>query len=409
MLRIHLGDDAFFKSLELYLKENAHRAVEMHDFRLACEKVSGQDLNWFFNQWFYASGHPDLQISHENLPEQKEYHVTIAQNQNLETTPLYKLPITVDLYLPTGVKRKIVWLDSTEQTFVFKVNHEPLFVNVDAEKALLCEKTEELSEDQRIYQLKNAPLLMDKLDALNALASSSDSLAQAAIFDQLNHEYWKVRIRSLTALKKAYPLRNSSVVVSKVHDMMLTDKKSSVRAAAISFLQKVDSEAITSDNLEALLKDRSYKVSAKALELLGEQDSVTALTIAKSLENEAVGNQLLGIATLYSKYGTKENADFMQGALTRVGGFNDKYVMVQLFGKYLLIQDAETQSGSLETLKTLAVDHSAWYIRVSAIQVLAEMLFVHRENAELSSKLDELMQEVKAKETDPKVRGMLGD
>ncbi|MFT4681502.1 MAG: aminopeptidase N, partial [Flavobacteriales bacterium] len=41
MLRIHLGDDAFFKSLELYLKENAHRAVEMHDFRLACEKVSG--------------------------------------------------------------------------------------------------------------------------------------------------------------------------------------------------------------------------------------------------------------------------------------------------------------------------------------------------------------------------------
>lgn len=409
MLRIHLGDDAFFKALEIYLKENAHRAVEMHEFRLACEKVSGQDLNWFFNQWFYASGHPKLDIRHDNFPDQKEYHVTVSQNQNLETTPLYKLPITVDLYLPTGVKRKIVWLDSVQQTFVFKVNHEPMLVNVDAEKALLCEKTEELSDRERMHQLKNAPLLMDKLEALKALSGSSDSLTQAAIFAQLDHEYWKVKTRSLTALKKAYPVRNREVVISKVHEMMMNDEKSAVRAAAIAFLQKVDPESISAKDLETMLKDRSYKVSAKALEILGEQNSVKALEIAKSLEDEAEGSQLIGIATLYSKYGTNENAEFMKSALSRVGGFNDKYVMVQLFGKYLLRQNAETQSSNLETLRSLAIDHSAWYIRVSAIQVLAEMIFVHRENTGLSSKLDEIMREVKAKETDPQVRGMLGE
>jgi aminopeptidase N len=408
MLRIHLGDDAFFKALEVYLKENAHRAVEMHEFRLACEKVSGQDLNWFFNQWFYSSGHPNLEISQKNLPEQKEYHLTITQNQNLETTPVFRIPITVDLYLPKGVKRKIVWLDSTEQTFVFKVNNSPVFVNVDAEKALLCEKQESLTDKERIYQLENAPLLMDKFEALKALTGTSDSLAQVAIFDLLNHEYWKVRSRSLNSLKKAYPLLNQAAVISKVHDMMLEDEKSSVRAAAMSFLQKISREAITTDDLAALLKDRSYKVSAKALEVLGDKNSTNALTIAKSLEDEAEGNQLLGIATLYSKYGTKENVAFMKGALTRVSGFNDKYVMVQLFGKYLLLQDVETQLGSLETLKFLAINHSAWYIRISAIQVLSEMILVHSEDLTMSKTLSELMDEVKAKEKDPKVRGMLG-
>jgi HEAT repeat protein len=190
--------------------------------------------------------------------------------------------------------------------------------------------------------------------------------------------------------------------------MMLEDEKSSVRAAAMSFLQKISREAITTDDLSALLKDRSYKVSAKALEVLGDKNSTNALTIAKSLEDEAEGNQLLGIATLYSKYGTKENVAFMKGALTRVSGFNDKYVMVQLFGKYLLLQDVETQLGSLETLKFLAINHSAWYIRISAIQVLSEMILVHSEDLTMSKTLSELMDEVKAKEKDPKVRGMLG-
>jgi hypothetical protein len=98
----------------------------------------------------------------------------------------------------------------------------------------------------------------------------------------------------------------------------------------------------------------------------------------------------------------------MKGALTRVSGFNDKYVMVQLFGKYLLLQDVETQLGSLETLKFLAINHSAWYIRISAIQVLSEMILVHSEDLTMSKTLSELMDEVKAKEKDPKVRGMLG-
>src|SRR5690606_4973139 len=58
MLRKYLGDEAFFASLNLYLTKHAYSSVEIHDLRMAFEEVSGRDMNWFFNQWFMASGHP---------------------------------------------------------------------------------------------------------------------------------------------------------------------------------------------------------------------------------------------------------------------------------------------------------------------------------------------------------------
>ncbi|TAE02864.1 MAG: M1 family peptidase, partial [Bacteroidetes bacterium] len=55
MLRRYVGDDAFFTALNLYLTQNKFGSAEIHDLRLAFEKVTGEDLNWFFNQWFLQS------------------------------------------------------------------------------------------------------------------------------------------------------------------------------------------------------------------------------------------------------------------------------------------------------------------------------------------------------------------
>ncbi|MGB0892759.1 MAG: M1 family metallopeptidase, partial [Flavobacteriaceae bacterium] len=58
MLRKYIGDEAFYTSLKKYLNENKYKSAEVHQLRLILESVTGKDLNWFFNQWFLASGHP---------------------------------------------------------------------------------------------------------------------------------------------------------------------------------------------------------------------------------------------------------------------------------------------------------------------------------------------------------------
>jgi aminopeptidase N len=63
MLRNYLGDDAFFAGMNDYLKTNEYQNAEAHQLRLSFEKVSGKDLNWFFNQWYFGSGNPKINYS----------------------------------------------------------------------------------------------------------------------------------------------------------------------------------------------------------------------------------------------------------------------------------------------------------------------------------------------------------
>ena len=58
MLRKHLGDKMFSKSLNHYLTSNAHQPVSTEDLRIAIEETTGQSMDWFFDQWLYRMGHP---------------------------------------------------------------------------------------------------------------------------------------------------------------------------------------------------------------------------------------------------------------------------------------------------------------------------------------------------------------
>ncbi|MDV7400639.1 M1 family aminopeptidase, partial [Arthrospira platensis SPKY1] len=77
MLRDYVGDDAFWAGLNRYLTDNAYTAVEAHNLRLAFEQVTGEDLNWFFNQWFFEAGHPQLEVTYSYDAEAREAVVQV--------------------------------------------------------------------------------------------------------------------------------------------------------------------------------------------------------------------------------------------------------------------------------------------------------------------------------------------
>src|SRR5690606_22134246 len=65
MLRNDVGDSAFFHSLHYYLEKNKFHPAEAQQLRLAFEHVTGKDLNWFWNEWYYDKGYPMLDISYD--------------------------------------------------------------------------------------------------------------------------------------------------------------------------------------------------------------------------------------------------------------------------------------------------------------------------------------------------------
>ncbi|MFM1876707.1 MAG: hypothetical protein RL266_2444 [Bacteroidota bacterium] len=414
MLRKTIGDSAFYQGLNLYLNENKFQAVEMHQLRLAMEEITGMDLNWFFNQWFFDKGHPELSVAHNYNESTRKYAVTITQDQDLAEFPLYRIPMDVDVYFGGAVNRYRIDLTEAEQTFEFDVLGKPELVNVDAEHMLLGTMDETLSEDEYLFMLKYAPLYLDKTEALAGLKSSTDPDVVEAMLNALENEYWGTRKAALAALSNK-SVADTSLYKNRLITLAQKDAKSAVRAEAITALSKnFSGDPSVRSVIEGAMDDRSYLVLGSALNAISNYDNERALTLAKKAENGAQGGLVSSIASLYAKNGGPEQMDFFINSYDNISDPNDKYVYVQIFGKYLMNQDLATRLKSLTFLKGIAVDEDAWWMRLSAIQVLnglrqsAEALATN-EAKQLEQEISAIVSEVKAKETNDMIKGMLGE
>ncbi|WP_207428471.1 M1 family metallopeptidase [Pedobacter sp. SYSU D00535] len=236
MLRKTVGDEAFFKALNLYLKKHAYKSAEIHDLRLTFEEVTGLDLNWFFNQWFLSSGHPILDIDTRYEAASKTVEVNIKQQLVKTQNAAYRLPIAIDIYSNGTRQRKEVTLAKAEETFSFQVDTEPELVNVDAEKYLLAEKRERKSVAQYVFQYENAPLFMDRLEALQGLQKSvSDKSARETFIRALKDKSWSLRLMAVKFVPQLLPDEQNQVF-EQIASMATADPRSYVRAAAISAL-----------------------------------------------------------------------------------------------------------------------------------------------------------------------------
>lgn len=238
MLRKTVGDEAFFEALKLYLIRHSYKTAEIHDLRLAFEEVTGLDMNWFFNQWFLASGHPVLTIRNSYDALKKEVIVKITQDQDLSKTPLYRIPMAIDLYFGDQVDRKEVVLDKPIQSFIFPALSRPNLINVDAEKYILAEKNEEKNIQEYIFQYQHAPLFMDRFEAVMKLKDRNEDIeARKVLMSALKDKNWLVRHTALSVIENLSDEERKSVHQT-LKQMVLHDQVSQVRASALNKLWK---------------------------------------------------------------------------------------------------------------------------------------------------------------------------
>lgn len=238
MLRKTVGEDAFFKALNTYLTRFAFKTAEIHDLRLIFEEITGTDLNWFFNQWFLASGHPILSIKTAYNPDNKEVSIFLEQSQDLFSAPLYRAPMAIDIYVNGQVERKEILLEKQSQSFVFPVLGPPDLVNVDAEKYLLAEKIEEKTAQQYIFQYHHAPLFMDRMEAVSKLLRHKDeALSKSTLIKAINDKHWAIRDKALEIVQHL-SIDERALLYDKIKELALQDSVSQVRASAIEVLGK---------------------------------------------------------------------------------------------------------------------------------------------------------------------------
>jgi len=351
MLRKYVGDEAFFLSLNKYLTDNAYKAAEYHHLRLAFEEVTGEDLNWFFQQWFTASGHPTLDISQKE--ENGNVIITIEQKQNLVEFPIFKLPIDIAIVDDNGKRVQRVIVDKIENQFTFPINGTLKTVIVDNQEALLAEINEKKPQGQYIEQYYQAENWRTRTKALNNGTKKMDEFSQKLIVDALKDPFWS--IRSL-AMEKAVRLKDNykAEATALIKNLVTKDPKSSVRVSALNYLDKIgDNE---SEEIYAkAIADSSYSVVTTALKSLSRVNPTLAVSKAKELESEKSSNMIVGIAGLYAESGDPAKFDYFKSHLMsgKISGF-DELGLMNLFSSYLSTQNPELIEQSVPVYEYLA-------------------------------------------------------
>lgn len=395
MLRNYLGEEAFLKGLNIYLKTNAFKTGEAQQLRLALEEASGKDLNWFFNQWYYGAGHPLLTTNYKWDEATKTQTVYLQQTQEGSA---FILPMAIDLYAGGKKVRHQVTMRDKADTLTFRSASKPDLVNVDADKVLLVQKTDSKTIEEYAFQYANAPLYLDRFEAITAATTQqSEKAGRNLLLAALKDKYYDLRIKAIKALN----LKNEETSMTAqpvLTSLANTDGNTLVRAAALNALAKVKAPGNLALFKQALT-NQSYAVESAALNGIALLDPAEGLKSAKTLEKDSKGALAQGIINIYADQGGAEQWPYVYTNFKALGP-QAKFDLLPKFSAMVgrLDKSADVLQG-IDEIKTMGVRYKSYGVGPFVATMLTNIKGQRTKlNDEASAKaIDQAITEVNAK------------
>jgi hypothetical protein len=131
MVRRHLGDAAFRKTLARFYADFRSRRATFDDFRATAETASGKDLAGLFDGWVKRAGAPELALGPAKVERDGEaWKVSGAVRQVQQGLP-FALEVPIAVATAKETRRAVVKLDGPEASFVVTTESEPLAIAAD--------------------------------------------------------------------------------------------------------------------------------------------------------------------------------------------------------------------------------------------------------------------------------------
>jgi aminopeptidase N len=279
MLRDIVGDELFFKTLSYFLHRYAFDVVDTHDFERAVKTVTGQSLDWFFDQWVYKPGHPVLDIGSTYDEERGSLNLTVRQVQDTSPgVPVFVFPVDIAIVTSRGRRTERIWIRKAEESFTFPVLEKPALVRFDERNVLLKEWTYNKDMEELIFQAGNDDVI-GRMWALSELLRFTENpealrtLADSAKKDQ----FWAVRraaVKSLGTIKNPF------------HEDLLKrsaeDPNSQVRVSALNALGDFGNTKLIAFFKQRFRKDTSYAAQAAALSAVGKTGDASQIPFLRT-------------------------------------------------------------------------------------------------------------------------------
>ena len=138
MLRMTLGDKAFFRGVRMYQKDPllAYNFAYTADLQHHLEAASGQNLDYFFNQWFYGQGYPTFNVNW-NQTGAGALTVTVGETTSHNSVSFFKVKLPVLVKNATQEKLFYLNVNSNNQSFTLNPGFAATQILLDPDVKLL--------------------------------------------------------------------------------------------------------------------------------------------------------------------------------------------------------------------------------------------------------------------------------
>jgi len=334
MLRMMLGDDVFFRGVKLYMNRHAGGLVETNDFRYAMEEVSGLGLEWFFEQWCYRPGCPDLKVTTKYDGTTRELTIDVLQQQQIDVrTPAFRFQLPVHVITEGGKHAYTIDVNTTHTTFTKELPSPPKVVAIDPFLHVLKSMEEDKPLPMWIAQAKQGPMIAARRAAVQALSDTDTGevieLLTSMIKDtSLRHTLRSDAVQSLASLGST----RAKDALLAIAEAGVEDAR--VRSDVIGAMGDIDDPRAMTLLVKAASEDDSYATRNAAIRGLGEKKAEDHVDLLLDLVNyesqhQRVRTTALGVlvdldepralplAIQYSAYG---NPDRARGSAIRAVG-----------------------------------------------------------------------------------------
>jgi len=307
MLQQYLGEERFWLGVRRYLDDHAFDVATSDDLRQAFRAATGENLDWFWEQWVYRAGYPQLAVSADWDSASAVLSLQVEQTQR-DTLPadrsgtrfvvpeVFRLPLSIRVGTAGGDVTENVWLDQRQQEIRIQgVTGPPTMVILDEANAVLKELTFDQPVEWLANQLRNDPNLWNRDWVIGQLARRRQSpeagtaLAAAAT----GADYFHTRAQAALALAGIAGEAASGALLAA-----LRDTSAQVRAAAARAMgERGEATAVPALRLR-WNADSSEAVRAQALLALSRlAPAETGALIAEALASSSYLDVIAEAAT----------------------------------------------------------------------------------------------------------------
>jgi aminopeptidase N len=283
MLHDYLGDQRFWAGIHTYLTRHAFGNAASDDLRQAFLDATGENLDWFWNEWVYSAGYPEFTVTSAYDAATRRLTLAVRQAQRdtlkADSTGMryvvpetFRMPITIRVGIADGPDVvRTSWIDQREDTIVVEsVSSAPTMIVFDDGNHILKTLRFDQPTIQLATQLHRDADLWNRWWVIQELASrGNEPAAQTALAEAATgSDYFLTRAQAIAALGSV-PVAVAAPALARA----IRDTSSQVRQAAVETLGRVATPEALALARTAWRTDSSYIVRASALAVLVRLDS----------------------------------------------------------------------------------------------------------------------------------------